>query len=243
MKGVILAGGKGTRLAPLTNVTNKHLLPVGKEPMIWHSVKQLVSAGIHKILVITSTEHMGDIINCLGSGYAFDCEFTFKVQEHAMGIANALSLAESFADTGRLTVLLGDNIFEYSIASYIDNYREQTEGARILLTQVDEPEHFGIAALDERHEIINIEEKPRMPKSKYAVLGCYMYDAGVFDVIRTIKPSARGEYEITTVNQAYIQLGQLEYSIIHGAWADAGTFESYREANNLLYNNDNRILR
>ena len=242
MKGIILAGGKGTRLNPLTEITNKHLLPIGKEPMIWHPVKQLVGSGINEILIITSTHHMGDVVNSLGSGLRFGCEFTYRVQEEAGGIAHALALAEQFAQGHRIVVMLGDNIFEYSINPHIQDFKQQASGARVLLKEVGEPERFGIAALDEK-QIISIEEKPSQPKSSYAVVGCYMYDNQVFDLIREIKPSQRGELEITAVNNLYIKKGQLQHSIVQGRWTDAGTFESLQEANSILLENDNRILR
>jgi glucose-1-phosphate thymidylyltransferase len=241
MKGVILAGGLGTRLWPLTEITNKHLLPVGREPMIWHGVKQLVSAEITDILVITSTHHMGSVVNSLGSGKRFGCEFTYRVQEEAAGIAHALSLARSFANGGRIVVLLGDNIFEYSIAEHVHEYTEQNIGARVLLKEVGDPERFGIAALDEKM-IVEIEEKPAQPKSNFAVVGCYMYDTNVFEIIDHIAPSPRGELEITSVNNTYIARGQLAYSVVRGRWTDAGTFESLREASDLLLSNDNRVL-
>lgn len=241
IKGVILAGGKGTRLAPLTEITNKHLLPVGKEPMIWHSVKQLVSADITEILVVTSTHHMGDVVNSLGSGKRFGCEFTYRVQEEAGGIAHALALAGLFANDHKMVVLLGDNIFERSIRSYVQEFQKQEMGARVLLKKVLDASRFGVAALDEE-QVIGIEEKPAQPKSNYAVVGCYMYDRQVFDFIRQIKPSTRGEFEITSVNNLYIQKGQLKYSFIEGVWTDAGTFESLNEAHSILFANDNRIV-
>ena len=241
MKGIILAGGKGTRLNPLTEITNKHLLPIGKEPMIWHPVKQLVGSGINEILIITSTHHMGDVVNSLGSGLRFGCEFTYRAQEEAGGIAHALALAEQFAQGHRIVVMLGDNIFEYSINPHIQDFKQQASGARVLLKEVGEPERFGIAALDEK-QIISIEEKPSQPKSSYAVVGCYMYDNQVFDLIREIKPSQRGELEITAVNNLYIKKGQLQHSIVQGRWTDAGTFESLQEANSILLENSNEIL-
>jgi glucose-1-phosphate thymidylyltransferase len=241
MKGVILAGGRGTRLEPLTEITNKHLLPVGKEPMIWHAVKQLVGAGITEVIVITSTHHMGDIVNSLGSGKRFGCEFTYRVQEEAGGIAHALALAESFAKHDRIVVLLGDNIFEYSIRPHVEAFRQQANGARVLLKEVGDPERYGVAALDEKH-VIAIEEKPASPRSNYAVVGCYMYDNKVFDLIRDINRSARGELEITAVNNLYIRLGWLQYSFVRGRWTDAGTFDSLVEANTLLLANANKIV-
>ena len=241
MKGIILAGGRGTRLDPLTEITNKHLLPVGKEPMIWHPVKQLLAAGLREIMVVTSTHHMGDVVNSLGSGRRFDCEFTYRVQEDAGGIAHALKLAESFANKDKITVLLGDNIFERSIKPHVDAFRAQRNGARVLLKEVGDPERYGVAALDEKH-VIEIEEKPAKPKSNFAVVGCYMYDSKVFDIIDGIDPSARGELEITAVNNVYIKLGWLQYGFVQGRWTDAGTFESLREASDLLLELDNKIL-
>ncbi len=241
IKGVILAGGRGTRLFPLTKVTNKHLLPVGKEPMIYHPVKQLVGTGIKEILAVTSTDHMGDVVNLLGSGKDFGCEFTYRVQEEALGIAHALALAENFAAGQRVAVLLADNIFERSIKPYVERFKKQEKGARVLLKSVNDPKRFGIAALDESH-VLSIEEKPKQPKSDYAVVGAYFYDSQLFDIIKGISLSERGEYEITSVNNEYIRLGQLEYDIVQGGWTDAGTFESWIEANEMLLKNDNFIL-
>lgn len=240
MKGIILAGGRGTRLYPLTKVTNKHLLPVGKEPMIFHPVKQLVSAGLKQILVVTSTNHMGDIVKVLGSGKDFECEFTFLVQEEPKGIAHALALAENFAGNDKIVVFLGDNVFEYSIKPSVRNFKNQKKGARVLLKKVNDPDRYGIAAMDEEH-ILEIEEKPSSPKTDYAVVGVYMYDSEVFDILKNIKASDRGEYEITSVNNEYIKKGELKYDIVKGRWMDTGTFESYWEANKILYQLDNKI--
>ncbi len=240
MKGVILAGGLGTRLSPLTEITNKHLLPVGREPMIWHAVHQLISARISDIMVITSTHHMGSIVNSLGSGRRFGCEFTYRVQEEAGGIAHALALARGFAAGDTILVLLGDNIFEHSVASFADEFRVQESGARVMLKEVGDPERYGIAALDE-HQLLEIEEKPAAPKSNYAVVGCYAYDERVFEMIDSIEPSARGELEITAVNNCYIRRGELRYSVARGRWTDAGTFESLGEANSLLLSIGNKI--
>ncbi len=241
MKGIILAGGKGTRLHPLTEITNKHLLPVGREPMIWHPVKQLLACGIKEILVVTSNDHMGDVVNSLGSGKRFNCEFTYRVQEEAGGIAHALMMGKSFVGNDRVTVLLGDNIFERSISPFVNQFREQKLGARVLLKEVKDPERFGIAALDEKH-IIEIAEKPSQPKSNLAVVGCYMYDEQLFNLLEDVKYSDRGEMEITTLNNIYLHKKQLEFSEIEGRWTDAGTFESLIEANSILLNNENRIL-
>ncbi|MBO8159218.1 sugar phosphate nucleotidyltransferase [Thermosyntropha sp.] len=241
MKGVILAGGRGTRLYPLTKVTNKHLLPVGKEPMIFNPVKQLIFAGITDIMVVTGKEHMGEIVRLLGSGRDFGCDFTFKVQEEPLGIANALLLAENFARGEKIVVILGDNIATHSIKKYVDRFRQQKEGARVLLRKVEDPERFGIAALDEL-KIVEIEEKPLYPKSQYAVIGIYMYDEKVFDIIRQIRPNAHGEYEITPVNNFYISLNQLYYDLLEGEWTDAGTFESLAYANRIMLEIDNKII-
>lgn len=241
MKGIILAGGRGTRLYPLTKVTNKHLLPVGKEPMIFNPVKQLVSAGIEDIMVVTSKEHMGEIVRLLGSGKEFGCDFTFKVQEEPLGIAHALLRAENFARGEKIVVILGDNIATHSIKKYVDKFRKQEEGARVLLRKVDDPERYGIAALDEL-KIVEIEEKPFMPKSSYAVIGIYMYDEKVFDIIRRLGPAPSGEYEITPVNNFYIKLNQLCYDLLEGEWTDAGTFESLAYANEIMLKVDNKII-
>lgn len=240
MKGVILAGGKGTRLYPLTKATNKHLLPVGREPMVFHPIRQMVGAGIDDILVVTSVDHMGEMVNCLGSGVDLGCSLTYKVQDGALGIANALSLAEGFAAGGPICVILGDNIFQRSVASIAASFRAQEKGARVVLKSVHDPERYGVAALDEQH-IIEIEEKPKAPKTSFAVVGLYFYDDQVFDIIRGIKPSARGEYEITSVNNEYIARRQLRYDVYDGEWTDAGTFESLQEANRLLHATANEI--
>ena len=238
IRGVILAGGLGTRLYPLTKVTSKHLLPVGNEPMVFHSVKQLTTAGITDILIVTNPEYVGDFVNALGSGKDFGCEFTYRVQEEAKGIAHALALAEGFAGGDRIVVLLGDNIFETSIQHAVNDFHTQQQGARVLLKQMSNPkdlEGLGVATLDGKR-IVAIEEKPEHPKSDYAVVGVYFYDASVFDIIRTVEPSARGEYEITAVNNAYIDRGELEYSLVQGKWVDAGTFDSLTEAHQILLN-------
>lgn len=240
MRGIILAGGKGTRLHPLTKVTNKHLLPVGHEPMIFHPVRQLVGAGIRDILVITSTEHMGEIVRLLGSGKDFHCQFTYRVQEDALGIADALALGESFAAGAPVTVLLADNIFTHTIRDFVGRFLQQANGARVLLKAVDDPSRYGVAALDEK-QVLEIEEKPASPKSPYAVVGAYCYDPQVWDIIRAMGLSPRGEYEITSVNNRYIQLGLLQYDIVEGDWTDAGTFESLAEANAMMLACGNRI--
>jgi glucose-1-phosphate thymidylyltransferase len=233
LRGVVLAGGTGSRLFPLTKVTNKHLLPVGREPMIFHPVKKLVEAGIHEILIVTGTEHMGDVVGLLGSGKDFGCEFTYRVQDEAGGIAQALGLARRFGRGGRLAVILGDNIFERSIASFAQAYREQPSGAKVLVQQVDDPGRYGVAEI-EGNRVVRIVEKPKQPKTRLAVTGIYFYDETVHDVIASLKPSARGELEITDVNNAYIARGDLTFDVLPGWWTDAGTFESLARANELL---------
>jgi len=240
MKGVILAGGKGVRLYPLTKVTNKHLLPVGREPMILNPIKQLVSAGITEILVVTSTEHMGDVVNLLGSGNEFGVDFSYKVQEKSGGIAHALLLAENFARGERIVVVLGDNIAVKSIKPYVNNFSRQERGASVLLKEVGEPTRYGIAALDEEN-IVEIVEKPGKPKTNFAVIGYYMYDQQVFDFIEKQRPSERGELEITDVNNEYIKRSELKHDILEGDWTDAGTFESLFIANQMLNLCQNKI--
>lgn len=233
LKGVVLAGGTGSRLMPLTKITNKHLLPVGQKPMIYYPVEKLISAGIDQILVVTGVEHMGDVVGLLGSGREFGCQFTYRVQDEAGGIAQALGLAEDFSGGCSLAVILGDNIFQASLKSYVEKFVSQKAGARILLKQVPNPQRFGVVEFSEG-KIVRIEEKPRQPKSDYAVTGIYFYDAAVFDIIRTLKPSRRGELEISDVNDTYIARGQMAYDILQGWWTDAGTFESLCRANELV---------
>lgn len=233
LRGVILAGGTGSRLMPLTKVTNKHLLPIGQKPMIYYPIEKLTAVGISEILIVTGVEHMGDVVSLLGSGKGFNCRFTYKVQDEAGGIAQALGLAENFANAGKLAVILGDNIFEANLKKYADKFLAQKAGAMLLLKQVPDPNRFGVAQLF-GNKVIGIEEKPQKPKSDYAVTGIYFYDSAVFEIIRVLKPSGRGELEITDVNNAYISKGRLEYDIIEGWWSDAGTFESLKRVNELV---------
>jgi len=233
MKGIILAGGSGTRLLPLTKITNKHLLPVGREPMIVHPVRKLTQAGIRDILVVTGCEHMGDVVGLLGSGRDFDCEFTYRVQDAAGGIAQALSLGKDFARGDKLVVILGDNIFQDELGVYCERFARQGRGARILLKKVHDPHRYGVAEVS-GSSIVGIEEKPTHPKSEYAVTGIYMYDDRVFDIIAQLRPSKRGELEITDVNNAYIQRGELGFDVLEGYWTDAGTHDSLRLANELV---------
>ena len=232
IKGVILAGGTGSRLYPLTKVTNKHLLPVGRRPMIYYPIKQLVDAGIDEILVVTGFEHMGDIVNLLGSGKDFGCRFTYKVQDEAGGIAQALGLAESFVGQDRMVVILGDNIFQDKLKPFVENYAKQKRGAKLLIKEVGDPHRFGVAEL-RGGKIISIEEKPKRPKSNYAVTGIYFYDHEVFNIINKLKPSGRGELEISDVNRAYADRKNLTFDILSGWWSDAGTFESLERASQL----------
>ncbi len=231
MKGIILAGGTGSRLYPLTKVTNKHLLPIGNKPMIYYPIRKLTEVGIEEILVVTGTEHMGDVVNLLGSGRDFGCRFTYKVQDEAGGIAQALGLAENFVGDDNMTVILGDNIFQTSLQEALNSYPGR--GGQILLKEVHDPERFGVAEV-EGDKIIGIEEKPDHPKSSLAVTGVYMYDANVFDYIRDLEPSARGELEITDVNNRYIEQDAMRFSIMDGWWTDAGTPASYKRANELV---------
>jgi len=232
LKGIVLAGGTGTRLYPLTKVTNKHLLPVGKYPMIFHPIAKLKEADIKDILIVTGKEHMGDVVNLLGSGRELGVTFTYKVQDEAGGIAQALGLAEQFVGGDSMVVILGDNVFSDSIAPYVESFRKQGKGAKILIQEVPDPKRYGVPELD-GDRIVSIEEKPQEPKSNYAVTGIYMFDARVFDIIRTLKPSARGELEITDVNNAYIAANELKYDILKGWWTDAGTHASLARANEL----------
>jgi len=233
MKGIVLAGGTGSRLHPLTTVTNKHLLPVGNYPMIFHPVARLKQAGITDILVVTGRDHMGDVMELLGSGHDFGLDFTYKVQDQAGGIAQALGLARGFCCGDSCCVILGDNVFEDDLTPAVTAFKAQESGARLLLRQVDDLERFGVAELSPDGHILSIEEKPRHPKSRYAVTGIYLYDRMVFDIIDTLMPSHRGELEITDVNNVYIQAGTCTYAVLEGWWTDAGTFPSLRRASEL----------
>lgn len=233
IKGVVLAGGTGSRLMPLTKVTNKHLLAVGQKPMIYYPVEKLVSAGIKEILIVTGVDHMGDVVTLLGSGKDFGCRFTYKVQDQAGGIAQALSLAENFASSSGLVIILGDNIFKASLKPHLKKFIAQKKGARVLLKEVENPQRFGVAEISDG-KVTKIVEKPKNPKTNHAVTGIYFYDNDVFNIIKTLKPSGRGELEITDVNNAYISRKQLEYDILAGWWTDAGTFESLNTANELV---------
>ena len=234
MKGIVLAGGLGTRLHPLTRVTNKHLLPVYDQPMIAWPVRKLIDAGIRDILIVTGGQHAGDFLRLLGNGREFGLKhLNYTYQEGEGGIAEALGLAEHFADGDPVMVMLGDNLFEDSMRSAVRRYEEQGAGARIFLKEVPDPERFGVPHLVDGR-ITAIVEKPSSPPSPYAVTGAYIYDARVFDIIRTLEPSARNELEITDVNNRYIEWGELEHEVLEGWWADAGTFESLHRASKLV---------
>lgn len=234
IKGIVLAGGTGSRLFPLTKVTNKHLLPVGNRPMIYYPIEQLTGCGITDILIVTGREHMGDVVNLLGSGAEFNCRFTYRVQDQAGGIAEALGLAREFAREERMVVILGDNVFEKPIQPYFTRFVEQDEGARVLLKEVPDPHRFGVATVEDGR-ITRIDEKPKAPQGNLAVTGVYMYDPSVFDFIDRISPSDRGELEISDVNNFYVKGGRMKFDVVEGWWTDAGTFESLRHANELLH--------
>ena len=234
MKGIVLAGGLGTRLFPLTKITNKHLLPIYNKPMIYYPIMTLVEAGIEEIMVVTGGDHAGNFLRLLGNGHEFGLEgVDYSYQEKEGGIAEALALAEHFADGDKVVVILGDNIIEKSIKGQVKAFEKQAEGARLLIKEVPDPERFGVVEFD-GDKIIGIEEKPEKPKTNYIVTGIYMYDAQVFDIVKTLKPSGRGELEITDVNNAYIKKEQLEYSELDGWWTDAGTFETLLRASKLV---------
>ena len=230
IKGVILAGGLGTRLGLLTRVTNKHLLPVYDEPMIIYPLKKLLDAGIKEVLIVSGPEHSGHFLRLLSSGKDFKARFTYEIQDEAGGIAQALSLAEDFADGKNIAVILGDNIFEDNLSKDISLFKS---GAKIFLKKVPDANRFGVAEL-KNGKVVGIEEKPKKPKSDYAVTGFYLYDSDVFNVIKKLKPSNRGELEITDVNNHYVKKGMMGYSIINGFWSDAGTFESLFRASKAI---------
>jgi glucose-1-phosphate thymidylyltransferase len=234
VKGVVLAGGLGTRLRPLTAVTNKHLLPVYHQPMIFYPIQTLVNAGITDIMIVTGGNSAGDFLKLLGNGKAFGLKhLNYTYQEGEGGIADALSLVEHFAAGEPVCVVLGDNIIQGHIRDAVEGFRQQGGGAKILLKKVQDPQRFGVPELDGRR-VLRIEEKPAQPKSEYAVIGIYLYDAEVFNIIGGLEPSARGELEITDVNNAYIERGAMTWDELGGWWTDAGTFESLLHASNLV---------
>lgn len=234
MKGIILAGGLGKRLSPLTKITNKHLLPIYDRPMIYYPIQTLVDAGIKDILVVTGGNHAGEFLRLLGNGNEFGLKhINYTYQEGEGGIAEALKLAEHFAEGQKIAVILGDNIIEKGIKEQVERFQKQKKGARVLLKEVDDPERFGVAQIKDG-KVVSIEEKPKKPKSSYIVTGIYMYDDQVFEIAKTLKPSGRGEMEITDVNNAYLKKGELTYDFLDGWWTDSGTFDSLLKANNLV---------
>jgi glucose-1-phosphate thymidylyltransferase len=240
LRGVILAGGKGTRLGELTKVTNKHLLPVGPIPMVYHPLKKLVGAGVRDLLLVSGTEHMGDFVELLGSGREHGCHLTYRVQDEAGGIAQALGLAELYCHNARSIVILGDNIFFDPLASLLAAANAAPECAWVALKQVQDPQRYGVAEL-RGDRIVSIEEKPKKPKSDHAVAGIYVYPSDVFGVIKSLRPSARGELEITDVNRHYLEKGRFGYTILEGYWTDAGTLESLAVANQLVHDQPPRF--
>ncbi|MBP1747504.1 MAG: rffH [Deltaproteobacteria bacterium] len=234
MKGIILAGGLGSRLAPLTRITNKHLLPVYDKPMIYYPIEALIKAGITDIMIVTGGNHAGDFLRLMGNGRDFGLKhLNYTYQEGEGGIADALSLAEYFADGDSICVILGDNIIERNIIKAVRDFKEQKTGAKIMLKEVPDPERFGVAQIED-DRLINIVEKPKNPRSNLAVIGIYLYDTRVFDIVKTLKPSDRGELEITDVNNAYVKDGTMTWEMLDGWWTDAGTFESLLRASVLV---------
>lgn len=232
MKGVILAGGTGSRLYPLTKVTNKHLLPVYDKPMIYYPLQTLIDAGIKDIMIVSGRGHAGHFLELLGSGADFGVKFTYEIQDHAGGIAQALGLAEDFADNDNVTVILGDNIFQDNIREAVQNFKN---GAHIFLKPVPDAYRFGVAEVDKKNgHVVGIEEKPAHPKSGFAVTGLYIYSNDVFDVVKTLKPSGRGELEISDVNNHYISKDKMKFTMLDGYWSDAGTFESLLRAGTIV---------
>lgn len=232
MKGIILAGGSGSRLYPLTKVTNKHLLPIYNRPMIYYPLYTLIEAGIDEIMIVSGKGHAGHFLELLGSGSEFGVRLTYEIQDEAGGIAQALGLAKKWSKSENVAVILGDNIFEDSMKKVVEAYES---GAMIFLKEVHNANRFGVAEIF-GDKILGIEEKPDIPKSNFAVTGMYLYDSEVFDIIKTLKPSSRGEIEITDVNNSYIENGKMRYSILKGFWSDAGTFNSLLHASNLIHN-------
>ncbi|AFV24606.1 nucleotidyl transferase [Methanolobus psychrophilus R15] len=235
MKGIILAGGTGSRLYPLTKVTNKHLLPVYDKPMIYYPLQTLIDAGIKEIMIVSGRGHAGHFLELLGSGADFGVRLTYEIQDAAGGIAQALSLTESFADNDKVTVILGDNIFQDNIKDAVQNFKQ---GAHIFLKSVPDAQRFGVAEVDANNgHVLGIEEKPANPKSDFAVTGLYIYSKDVFEVVKTLKPSGRGELEITDVNNHYIRKDAMKFSMLDGYWSDAGTFDSLLKASVMVRQN------
>lgn len=241
IRGVILAGGTGSRLLPLTKHINKHLLPVGTKPMIYHAIEKLVQAGIHEIMIVTGTEHMGMVVQSVGSGSVFDCHINYAVQDRAFGIPDAIALAKIFCDNKRFCVILGDNIFTDPIDTYVENFKNQDGGSRIVLKSVSDMERFGVAIVNKNKRIVEIIEKPKLTErpipselTGYAITGIYFFSPSVFEVINHLVPSARNELEVTDIHTSYLAKGQLTYDIMNGPWTDAGTIESLKRADSLF---------
>lgn len=229
MKGIVLAGGRATRLRPLTKITSKQLLPVYNKPMIFYPIETLIKGGIKDILVIIAPDYAGHFLNLLGSGKDFGVKFTFEIQDEPRGLADAFRVGENFIGEDNVTMILGDNIFDFDFAESIKSFEK---GAKIFAKEVHDPERFGVVEFDQDHKAISIEEKPTVPKSKYAVVGMYIYDNEVIQIAKNLQPGSRGELEITDVNKAYLERGSLKVDIIEGIWEDAGTFDSLLRANN-----------
>lgn len=227
MKGIILAGGSGTRLRPLTQVTSKQLLPIYNKPMIYYPLETLLKAGIRDILIIVAPDHAGDFLKLLGSGKEFGCKFTYEIQDKPEGLAQAFMVGENFIGDDSVTLILGDNVYEDDFSEAITSF---TSGGRIFLKEVSDPERFGVAAFDENKKVVSIVEKPKHPESNYAVTGMYIYDNSVVEKAKALKPSARGELEITDLNNVFLQEGTLDVAFVKGKWLDTGTFESLHEA-------------
>ena len=235
MKGIILAGGTGSRLLPLTKVTNKHLLPVGKKPMIYYPIERMVEAGIKEIMIISGVTHMGSMFELLGSGKSFGCKFTYRVQDEPDGIGGALSLCEQFTASEPCLVILGDNIFSQNLSQYVKEYEENiNDGCMLFLRKVSDPHRYGVATFD-NDILVKITEKPEIPDSDYCITGIYIYDMKVFEIIKNIRPSTRGEIEVTDINNEYLKYNKASWSVIEGMWTDAGTWESYKIANESFF--------
>ena len=240
MKGVILSGGTGSRLEPLTKVTNKHLLPVYNKPMIYFPIDTLLKAGINEILIVSGPGHAGHFLNVLGSGKDFNAKFIYEIQDEAGGIAQAIGLAEKFVgEDEKFVVILGDNLFEDDITPFVMEFEKQETGAKIFLKEVPDANRFGVAEVS-GDKIVSIEEKPKNPKSSYATVGLYMYPKNVFDIIKKLKPSGRGELEVTDINNAYMKKNELTYNILKGFWSDAGTFQSLLRATKFVASKENK---
>ena len=235
IKGIILAGGHGTRLYPLTKVTNKHLLPLGGQPMIHYPINNLVSAGIKEIMIVTGVEHCGDIMTLLGSGADYNCSFTYKVQDEPDGIAGALKLCSDFVGGSTCIVLLGDNIFSEDLRPHINNFLQEKKDCKLFFKNVEDPTRYGVGSFDSEGKILEVIEKPKKPKTNLACVGIYFYSNKVFDIIEKTKISDRGEYEITSVNNLFIENNSCSYSILKQRWSDAGTMESYHKTSWSLY--------